>query len=55
MKQLNDWKAVAPLLCFATLTLATMPSVKAGDWYFKVTNATKSRITKLEVKEQGGS
>ena len=48
-------RSPGPLLCVAAVSLAAAPSSQAGDWSFKGTHATKSRITKLETKEQGGS
>ncbi len=39
---------------FGALVLAASSSVQAGEWYFKVKNATGLRIVGIETKEQGG-
>ena len=38
------------LLC-AAVALPALHAVAADQWHFKVTNATESRITKLQVSE----
>jgi hypothetical protein len=38
-------------LLFAALALPILHATAADQWHFKVTNATESRITKLQVSE----
>lgn len=39
----------------AVLLLGQAAPAAAADWYFYVQNASSSRLTRLEVREKGGS
>ncbi len=42
-------------MTLALIGLCSTAPALAGDWHFKVTNATRSRIIRLETREKGGA